>query len=155
MCTVFQNNGFKLLTASLFTCLLFSSCTSGADDKPIAVTFDGESCQYSGPEVIEEGQVVIEWKNLTDNPNVYIYPVRLLDGKTWEDILDYYGEAGVFKFKPEWAVFVAARSVPDNPNALAFKFPPGQYGIICAHVIPEGEQTFPSAPFEVKPASSD
>lgn len=105
--------------------------------------------------MIEEGGWEIELNNLTDTNHVYYFALKLDEGKTYEDLLEHYGEPGAFKFRPTWTSPVQAMETLGKPNVKEFRFKPGNHVIICSMVIPEGERTWVGAPLEVKPASSD
>ena len=114
--------------------LLLVGCSSENDVQPVLVTedlvltFDGESCQYDGPEVILEGEIVIVLNNLTED-SVFFEVQKLDEGKTWQDMLDYLGEPGskAQAGPPTWAHIIGI------PNYAAKKITlvPATYGVIC------------------------
>lgn len=118
------------------------------------VTFDGDRCQYKGPEVIDEGEVVIVLNNLTDSSKVHFHVVRLLDeGKTEQDLDEFIGDA-IDISPPPWAAEEGGRRVEGNPDTKKFLFKPGSHAIVCAEHL-----TFPmrnAGPFiVVRPNSSE
>jgi hypothetical protein len=119
------------------------------------VTFDGETCEYTGPSTLVEGNVVLELRNLTDR-SADLIPLRLDANKTWQDVLDFFGEPGSDFHKPDWLHESRSRSVPDNPDALDFAFQPGLHGIFCVQLNTAYEPgNWVGSQFEVIPATSD
>jgi hypothetical protein len=145
----------KPIVFFLVALLLVTACVSTAVDQPIQVTFDGQSCQYSGPEFVEEGNVVIELKNLSES-YVELEIARIEEGKTWQDLLDYIGEPGnTGTSLPTWVSHVYIRVVPDNPDAREYAFKPGLHSIVC--LSQNGGVEFaiwPGASLDVRPAPS-
>ena len=127
---------------------------------PVAeITFDGQSCQYEGPEVVREGKLVIVVNDLTDDPAFHMHFFRFHEGKTWQDLLDYIQivvEAGTSSPPPPpWTTSMGIGAlVEDNPNARSFTLRPGLYGSVCARHNGVPEVLWTGAPFEVSASPS-
>ncbi len=120
------------------------------------VTFDGDRCQYKGPEVIDEGEVVIVLNNLTDSTVAHLHLLKLDEGKTQQDLVEYVGDA-IDKPPPPWASLIPrSEFVEGSPSKRTDKylFKPGSHAIVCGEHL-----TFPiriAAPlFDVRPNSSE
>ncbi len=72
--------------------------------QPIEVTFDGNECTVSGPTEIPTGNYPFVWNDLSEQQNTDFWVSRLLDGKTFQDLLDLQSEPGEYFPKPSWVV---------------------------------------------------
>ena len=97
----------------------------------IEVIFDGESCIYDGPKVIFEGEVVVTINN-TSEPSAVLEVHQITEGKTWEDVIEYYQEQSIGR--PLWLTFVENSPILSEPNAVKFSFEPGLYAILCMYI---------------------
>jgi hypothetical protein len=69
----------------------------------IEVTYDGNECTVSGPTELPIGELSFVLKDLSEEMNVHLTVTRLLDGKTFQDLLDLQGEPGKFPpQRPSW-----------------------------------------------------
>ncbi len=134
-----------------------AACGDGEEEAGITfeVTFDGDRCQYKGPEVIDEGDVVLVLNNLTDSSAVHLHVGKLLDeGKTHQDLVEFTGDA-IDRGPPPWVSEISRSGlVEGNRFAAKYLFEPGIHVIVCAE-----HRTFPiriAAPlFDVRPNSSE
>ncbi len=140
----------------LLACLLLFGCSPVGKVQDLVVTFDGESCQYKGPEVIREGKAVIVLNNLTSDRFVHIHVAKLDEGKTWQDFVDYVAELAPSSVRrPAWISQLRTDSVEDNPDAMEYSLGPGMHVIYCmrhdkqVNDIPNG--VWPAAPLDVRP----
>lgn len=129
---------------------LLTGCTASRD---IVLTFDGETCHYEGPEVVTEGDVTITLLNETDF-EASLWMVKLDEGKTWQELLDYIGPPGTSVEPPAWSSgnFIASK-LPDKPNATLYTLNEGLYGICCCTCNELSEQNrgvWPGALLEVR-----
>ena len=133
--------------------LLLVGCSSESNVQPVLVTedlvitFDGESCQYDGPEIILEGEIVIVLNNLTED--VVFFEVQKLDeGKTWLDMLDYFGEPGSKApgGPPTWAHIIGIA----NYAAKKITLVPATYGLICVQRLGNLFFVYPAFSLEVR-----
>lgn len=135
----------------ILSAVLLSGCSASADTREITLTFDGETCQYAGPGAIPEGEVTI----ILDNQSEYelsLWAARMIEGKTWQDMLEYIGSPGTSVELPEWAEWsVLASEVPGNPNAKVYTLEKGLYAINCCTCgeIKGPRGVWPGAPLEV------
>jgi hypothetical protein len=79
---------------------------------PIEVIFDGNECTVSGPTELPTGDHSFVLKDLSGQ-NQVLYVSHLLDGKTYQDLLDLQSEPGEYVPKPSWVVR-AARGIRRN-----------------------------------------
>jgi hypothetical protein len=107
-------------------------CTPTVEPREVVLTFGGETCQYKGPEVISEGELTITINNETDY-EVDLWMVRLEEGRTWQDMLDYIGLPGSYVHPPSWSSWggIMTAPVPDNPDAAVYSLKEGLYAICC------------------------
>jgi hypothetical protein len=136
----------------VLTIAMLAGCSPSTETPEINLTFDGETCQYEGPDVIPEGEVIIILNNRSEY-ELSLWAARLDEGRKWQDMLDYIGTPGSSVELPSWAEWrVIAAKVPDNPNASVYTLDEGLYAInccTCGEVIgPRG--VWPGAPLEVK-----
>ncbi len=118
------------------------------------VTFDGDRCQYKGPEAIGEGEVVTVLNNLTDSSAVHLHVGKHDEGKTLQDIVEYVGDAISIGPPPWVSEIFRSELVEGSPRTEKWLLEPGTYHIVCAEHL-----TFPmriAAPLiEVRPNSSE
>jgi len=76
--------------------------TSDASPPPIEITWDGNECIVSGPSEVPTGQYLFIWNNLSDEPAVEFWVSQILDGKTYQDVLDLQDEPGDYVPKPSF-----------------------------------------------------
>jgi hypothetical protein len=70
----------------------------------IEVTFDGTECTVSGSTELPIGEYSFVYKDLSEE-NVPFWVARLLDGRTFQDLLDLQSEPGEYYPKPSWTVY--------------------------------------------------
>jgi len=89
----------RLRLITVFALILFSNlligCSAKRKDRVIDLIFDGITCQSSGPEIVDSGKTIIKFNNLSDG-YFLLDVLRLNEGKSWQDILDYFGDSGAF-----------------------------------------------------------
>lgn len=137
----------KSLCIIILTMLILVGCTPGETDKDIVITFDGEGCTYDGPSVVSEGKRIITLKN-NSGREVFLDVTRLDEGKTWQDVLDHFGEVGPGLWPPWLSYGIVIGILPDNPEAKEYTLTEGMYSIICWSSSPPGN--WPAAPLEVR-----
>jgi hypothetical protein len=132
--------------------MLLTGCSSSTETPTIVLTFDGNTCQYDGPTVVDEGQVNIVLKNKSDY-ELSLWATRLDEGKTWQDILSYIGTPGTPHEPPAWSDWTLSGtgSVPGNPDAQGYILKAGLYAINCCTCNePEHKGVWPGAALEVQ-----
>ena len=135
----------KSLCIIILTMLILVGCTPGEADKDIVITFDGEGCTYDGPSVASEGNRIITLKNNSER-EVLLDMTRIDEGKTWQDVLDHFGEVESW---PPWLSYgIVTGYSPDNPEVWEYTLTEGMYSIICWSSSPSG--VWPAAPLEVR-----
>lgn len=116
---------------------ILTSCEE-VEGSCLELSFDGDSCIYEGPSDMEAGQVALIFHNESDGwaaANL----IRLLEGKTIQDVLVYNGEEPSTKHAPSWSV-----SVPGVYNEIEAGeshfwegvLDPGIHALVCARTPP-------------------
>ena len=145
--------------------LLLLGCSPAAGVQDIEITFDGERCQYEGPEEIVKGEVVMILNDPTDHENLHLHVGPFAEGKTWQELVEFYEELGQIDGRtpdvgpPQWWGDLNPTSVGGDPSLVAqrryfreweYSLDPGSYGIMCAaHRGVKG--VWLAAPLEVTP----
>ena len=75
-----------------------------AGPEPIVITFDGNECTVTGPTEIPTGNYPFVWNDLSEEQNSDFWVCRLLEGKTYQDVLDLQSEPGEYFPKESWWV---------------------------------------------------
>ena len=70
-------------------------------DEPILVTFDGEGCYSSLPVALSTGEHSFVFVYTTEE-GYALWTSRLLDGKTYQDVVALQSEPGEYILKPTW-----------------------------------------------------
>ena len=132
----------------------------------IEITFDGERCQYEGPEATVEGQVVMILNNPTDHQQLHLHVGEFfVEGRTWQDLVEYMEGLTIERPPPIWIREIFPTSVDGDPGVRRFQeryfrewehsLDPGSYGIVCAAHADDPRGIWLAAPLEVRPASSE
>ena len=129
-----------------------AGCTPPMKPRNAVLTFDGETCNYDGPNVITQGQLTIVLNNKTDL-DVDLWVAKLNEGRTWQDMLDYIGLPGSNVHRPPWSSSsISMTTVANNPDATVLTLSEGLYAICCCTCWetsgPQG--VWPGASLEVK-----
>jgi len=146
--------------------LLLFGCSPAAGVQDIEITFDGERCQYEGPEVIVEGQVVVVLNNPTDHEFLHIHLGEFVQGKTWQDLVEYQGGSTLNLGSPLWMYLALPESVDGDDSGAArggdryfreweFSLDPGNYGIVCAADDGNPTGVWLAGPIEVSQVASE
>lgn len=144
---------FYLFVAAAF--VLTAGCSP--DEKVEAVevtedlifTFDGKTCEFDGPKVILEGEITLILDNLTEFP-AFVDLAMLDDDKTWQDMLNYIGEPGSYKQRPDWIMKEPRKPVISDSRATIYSPGPGEYVLVLYQTTETGLATFPCSSFEVR-----
>ncbi len=146
---------FTVFLFAGFAFFFFVGCSTKDDIEAIVVTedlivtFDGKTCEYDGPQVIREGEITMIMNNLSDSP-VTLDLAKLDDDKTWQDMLEYIGEPGSYKQRPDWITKENRKPVISDHRAAIFSPDPGDYVIVCYQTVATGLATFPGSFLEVR-----
>lgn len=65
------------------------------------VTFDGSECTVDGPDEVSRGAYYFILNDKSDK-NLQLWINQILEGKTFEDLLDWQEEPGVYRAPPTW-----------------------------------------------------
>jgi hypothetical protein len=131
---------------------LVAGCTATPQAREAVLTFDGETCHYDGPQVTTEGEFTVVLNNQSDL-EADLWVVRLDQGRTWQDMLDYIGTPGSNVHPPEWSSgSIVKTTSPDNPDATILRLTEGSYAICCCTCYePFGPRgVWPGASLEVR-----
>ena len=103
------------------------------------LTFDGENCTYEGPLEISPGHVGLIFNNQSEGPAVVNF-LKLLEGKTIEDVIEYNGEEPSTKHHPSWSRELGTyqSTDPGESHFWAGELEPGDYFMVCARLSPLG-----------------
>lgn len=108
--------------------------------QPFEAVFDGIECTHSGPAEVSAGEYSILLKNLS-NEELGLWTGLILDGHTYQDLLDLQSEPGKYYRKPEWLVYPTKTGFWDEPNddkVYTFLFSEaGEYVIDVGWSLPE------------------
>jgi len=101
----------------------------------LSLTFDGESCKYSGPTEIKSGSVTTIYLNNSERLSKVAIS-RLDEGKTVQDVLDYIEE--VHNGDPNWTKYWddcagCALGIVDPGKSFSVSglLKPGIYSLVC------------------------
>jgi len=79
----------------------------------IEVTFDGNECTVSGPTELPTGDHSFVLKDLSEQYQA-LYVSRLLNGKTYQGLLDLQSEPGEYYPQPSWVVHKGSKGMRRN-----------------------------------------
>lgn len=113
---------------SLLTVLLLVSCAQGEVVQNPVITFDGENCEYEGPEVVREGNLVFVFNNLSEDPGAHMHVNVLTEDATWEDILQLAAEGPIVSVPGMGRELIAVSYEGDTEE---YPLKPGSYAIFC------------------------
>ena len=97
-----------------------ASGSAGAEAEPVVpvleVTFDGSGCTVEGPAELPTGKHAVSLRDLSGQHQL-LYVSLLLEGKTYQDLLDLQSEPGVNFPKPDFVVHgwhIGRKQTPDG-----------------------------------------
>ncbi|MBN1123119.1 MAG: hypothetical protein JXJ17_18750 [Anaerolineae bacterium] len=116
---------------------------------PLVFTFDGETCTYEGPTTISTGLVPVMFYN-NGEEMARVGGVRLVEGKTWDDLIAYWQENGPESQPPDWAIKEASTNtvLGGGESKSSIRLVPGEYGFFCTTVSPS--RGWPGTPLTVE-----
>ena len=123
----------------------------------INVSFDGTTCTEDVPATIPAGSWMVNAKTTTTAGWTYIAPLRLHEGATWDDLVNYESPADDPTAAPPFVDVVAGTYMEGVSSARQLvELTTGTYGFVCLHgTDPSGADSvgFPaSSPFTVEAA---
>lgn len=104
------------------------------------LTFDGESCHYEGPTSLKTEPVTLIFFNESDGAAA-TNMIRLLEDKTFQDVVDYSGEEPSTKHHPSWSVEIPGvwKNVGSGKSHVwKGVLKPGIHALVCARIAPLG-----------------
>ena len=108
-----------------------------ATDTVVDVTYDGQGCTVSAPE-LPIGDYSFVLTNESQRESTPLYVVQLVDGHTYQELVDMQAAIGgppTFMPMPEWAVFALrsfgapALDLADNQELYAFSLDEGEHAV--------------------------
>jgi hypothetical protein len=127
----------------LFTVMFVSGCSAGEPTQEavavdeVVITFQPESCVYSGPTTIKQGEIAFVFDNQTDS-NVLYNVFQLPKGKSWQDVAGAYSEGSKDAGMPSWAVLQSGKQDLQDYQKKVYDLAPGTYAITCAEILQTG-----------------
>jgi hypothetical protein len=141
----------RVLTRALLVALIFAplvACSPTAQRREVLLTFDGKVCRYEGPEVVTEGELTVTLVN-ESNYEADLWVVKLGEGRSWQDMVDFIGVPGSNVHPPDWSSGSIMKAVSaDKPDATVLFVREGLYAICCCTCYD------PSSPNGVWPGGS-
>lgn len=132
-----QKLSMQVMWAILLTLMLVGCGASAATPtQEIEVTFNGNECTVSGPSEIPIGERPIILNDLSDM-NMRLFVSRLIDGKTFQDLLDLQSEPGELYPAPSWVVDAQKYSASDSEDSIYVLDEPGEYALYVYSLSPE------------------
>lgn len=113
---IYKGLQMKKLLILLPFALMLAGCTSSslsagpiidaeavalAKSEGIEITFNGDSCSNTGPDVITAGEYLFKLNNLSGEGAPDLWLGRFTGGYTYQDFLDAQGEPGNYISKPD------------------------------------------------------
>jgi hypothetical protein len=86
---------------ALSVALLVVACSAPARER-FEVRFDGDECTVSGPDEVLAGDHSFVLYDLSEQRVERLAVLRLVQGKTFQDLLDKQGEPGEWVQHPSW-----------------------------------------------------
>ena len=134
----------RILVGCILCCILTGCATAASPCKKVdgiclELTFDGESCTYEGPTEFAPGPVTLFFNNKSEG-NAAVNMIELLDGKTFEDVIEHGGEEPSTKHHPSWSRELGTWQsiVPGESQQWEGDLEPGRYFMVCARIYPLG-----------------
>jgi hypothetical protein len=109
----------RRLTWEAACALLITLLLIGCGPKNMEVTFQGNGCTVSGPDELKTGENQFVLINLSDEDNLSLLAEPLLEGHTYQDLVEWAGESGIEISEsgsdwPDWVGF-------DNSRLVAYE----------------------------------
>jgi hypothetical protein len=108
--------------------------------QPFEAPFDGIECTISGPAEVSVGEYSILLKNLSDE-KLALWTGLILDGHTYQDLLDLQSEPGKSFRTPDWIIHPISTGIRVEPNGdKVYSWllnDPGEYVIDIGWSFPE------------------
>jgi len=114
----------------------------------IEVTFDGNKCNCTGPEVVPPGLVTIIFHNESDG-GAWADFAKHDEGKSWDDMLARIGTPPSPGHRAPWVLAVGRiQTIGGKSISRDFRVTGGLYSLICVRMEPHG--VWPGAPLYVE-----
>jgi hypothetical protein len=97
------------------------------------ITFDGDECKIVGPDTIPQGKVTLKMHNRGDE-EYWVGITDLGEGKTWDDLVEYFGPPGSERSgPPDWAEGTAGlgKAIAGQTSEYSPFLLKGEYGLDC------------------------
>ena len=132
----------KALALLVVLALLLTACggsDEGAEDGPLRLTFNGESCTYEGPTELTAGPAALIYLNESEAAAA-VNLVILDEGKTVQDIIDNLGPEPATGHHPSWSHELGTwrRVAAGESQHWEGDLEPGIHAMVCASLSPYG-----------------
>ena len=113
------------------------TATEAVEAVLLHLTFDGESCTYEGPTELTPGPVELRFYNESETGAAVNF-LQLLEGKTYQDVIEHTGPEPSTKHAPSWARELGSWSTTLAGGGSNWKgdLEPASYFMVCARVFP-------------------
>jgi hypothetical protein len=119
--------------------VLDAEAVEQAATEVIEVTFYGESCDVSAPEVLPVGEYSFVLKDLDGKTSAELYVARLTDGHTYQDLLEPQDSPGDYYPKPNWLIYATnIRTVNASTGERSYEvtLESGEHAIYIGNRLP-------------------
>jgi hypothetical protein len=116
------------------------------------VTFDGSGRTVEGPDEVEMGVYYFVLNDASDR-KLQLWANQILEGKQFEDLLDWQGEPGAYRPPPSWIEHPRSTYSLDMETTIHFLDQAGEYGILVGSYSPSS--LWFCEPFKVVETESD
>lgn len=114
--------------------------SSEVDDSRIEVLYDGASCTSTGPTELSAGEHSFVITNTTDDASIAMYVRHLVDGHTYQDLLDRQAEVGgpgTYHPRPAWAATTPQVTPGEVLSEHSYRYDhlvePGVYALVVGN----------------------
>ena len=114
------------------------------------VTFDGTECTVNGPSEVPRGVYYFIFNDESDK-NLEIWLNQILEGKTFEDLVDWQEEPGVYLPPPTWIIHPKRTYSFEAETSIFYLDQVGDYAILVGSL----QNLYFCEPFRVVEAGSD
>jgi len=129
-----------------------AACNAGQDvaKNTIEVTFDGDGCKYQGSKEVSESDISVRVDNQSEGA-LMLDVLRFQEGKTYEDLVAYFGSGAGPAELPSWSRSVASMPASARESvSVGMALSAGNYALVCSTELPT-PQVQPVAAFTVVP----
>ena len=141
MNTTGPNERTRIVIWGMALLLIATACGSSDSAGDMSLTWDGESCIYSGPTELTPGAVTLNFVNTSEEDLLNVNLVEILEGHTIDDIVADLGPEPSTRHAPSWTREMGTwnnHAWPGNTSTWEGTLEPGIYAMVCARATPFG-----------------